>query len=83
MQGTRVTAGRPRPRRPRKKTGHEHALEGLRDTLSLMLTRVIENDVDVTEARTMLAYLRKELDALESRSRGATRSRARRRRTNR
>jgi hypothetical protein len=45
------------------------SLEGLRDALDLTLTRVIEDDMGVDEARAVLRYLEKELDGFERRSR--------------
>jgi hypothetical protein len=44
------------------------ALEGLRDALDLTLTRVIEDDMGVDEARAVLRYLEKELEGFEKRS---------------
>lgn len=49
----------------RKDASQQRALEGLQDALGLMLTRVIEDEVSIEEARTMLDYLQKELDAID------------------
>ncbi len=56
--------------RRRRKGGKEdaarqRALEGLHDALELMLTRVIEDEVSVDEAKTMLSYLQEEVDAID------------------
>lgn len=47
------------------------SLEGLRDALDLTLTRVIEDDMGVDEARAVLRYLEEELDGFEKRTRPA------------
>ncbi len=44
------------------------SLEGLRDALDLTLTRVIEDDMGVDEARAVLRYLEKELHGFEKRT---------------
>ncbi|MEE9472089.1 MAG: hypothetical protein V3W32_10285 [Gemmatimonadota bacterium] len=59
-----------RDRRRKLKDGkgeavRQRALEGLHDALELMLTRVIEDEVSVDEAKTMLAYLQNEVDAID------------------
>jgi hypothetical protein len=45
------------------------SLEGLRDALDLTLTRVIEDDMGVDEARAVLRYLEEELEGFEKRTR--------------
>ena len=49
----------------------KESLDGLRDALDLTLTRVIEDDMEVEEARAVLRYLEKELDGFEKRTRSA------------
>ena len=46
----------------------KESLEGLRDALDLTLTRVIEDDMGVEEARAVLRYLEKELDGFEKKT---------------
>jgi len=49
----------------------QESLDGLRDALDLTLTRVIEDDMEVEEARAVLRYLEKELNGFEKRTRPA------------
>ena len=65
MEVTRIEEHRRKRTSGKKDVGEQRALEGLQDALELMLTRVIEDEVSVEEARTMLAYLQEELDAIE------------------
>lgn len=53
----------------------QRALEGLHDALELMLTRVIEDEVSVDEAKTMLAYLQNEVDAIDPPAKAGRRTR--------
>ena len=66
----RSTAAGSRIRRARVADGAiRDSLGGLRDALDLTLTRVIEDEMGVDEAREVLRYLEKELDGLKKRSR--------------
>ncbi len=64
-------------KKPKKKTKSEQklasaeSLKGLRDVLDLTLTRVIEDDMDLDEAKALLAHLEKEVAAIESGVQGA------------
>ena len=60
----------------------KESLDGLRDALDLTLTRVIEDDMKVEEARAVLRYLEKELDGFEKRTRPAKSPATRGRRRN-
>jgi len=53
---------------PASISASKDSLEGLRDALDLTLTRVIEDDMGVEEARAVLRYLEKELDGFEKRT---------------
>ena len=58
-------------KKPRKRTKSEEklasteSLMGLRDVLDLTLTRVIEDDMNIEEARALLAHLEKEVVEVE------------------
>lgn len=56
---------------PAADSAGKDSLAGLRDALDLTLTRVIEDDMGVDEARALLQYLEKELDGFEKRTRPA------------
>ncbi len=62
---TRIEAHRRRRKGGNKDDARQRALEGLHDALELMLTRVIEDEVSVDEAKTMLAYLQNEIDTID------------------
>jgi hypothetical protein len=53
----------------------EEQLDGLRDVLDLLRSRVIEDDIDADQAASILDYLRKELAALDRGGRTASRKR--------
>lgn len=54
-------------------------LEGLRDVLDITLTRVMEDDMDVNEARKVLAHLESELNTLDRDIRAANAKKRKRR----
>jgi hypothetical protein len=51
--------------KPRESDSISESLEGLRDVLDITLTRVMEDDMDVKEARKVLAHLESELSILD------------------
>ena len=65
-----ATASQRRPA-PAANSASKDALAGLRDALDLTLTRVIEDDMGVDEARAVLHYLEKELNQFEKRTSAA------------
>lgn len=64
-------------RRPKSKEGiaSKERLEALRDVLDILRSRVIEDDIDMEQAESLLAYLRKELAELDRGGRIAGRKR--------
>ncbi len=58
----------------------QSALDGLRDALDLTLTRVIEDDMGVEQARELLKYLENELQRVEKGTGRKRKPAARRRR---
>ena len=65
MVVTRIEDHRRNRKGGKKDAVRQRALEGLHDALELMLTRVIEDEVSVDEAKTMLAYLQNEVDTID------------------
>ena len=64
----KTATGKGRRSSPAANSASKDSLEGLRDALDLTLTRVIEDDMGVEEARAVLRYLEKELDGFEKRT---------------
>jgi hypothetical protein len=67
----KTAAGAKRGSAPAVNSALQESLDGLRDALDLTLTRVIEDDMEVEEARAVLRYLEKELNGFEKRTRPA------------
>ncbi|MEE9292106.1 MAG: hypothetical protein V3U83_04155 [Acidobacteriota bacterium] len=65
MAVTRIENHRRKRKGGKEDAARQRALEGLHDALELMLTRVIEDEVSVDEAKTMLSYLQNEVNAID------------------
>ena len=65
MAVTRIENHRRKRKSGKEDAARQRALEGLHDALELMLTRVIEDEVSVDEAKTMLSYLQNEVNTID------------------